>query len=339
MKLELPSTPRRRRTSLIGALALVLALLVSGCASSAPDPGGPASATSWTFTDDLGQTVTLDQRPTRVAGLSDVLFSLMNYGLQPVASFGYSALADDKRFSGLDTTGLTELGRSYGEINLEALAEAAPEVIVTNVYPTDSAGTIDPEQPLYGFKDLAQQEQVAQIAPIITITMDGSAADVIKRTTDLALALGAAPDEGPVAAGRTAFAAASAKLTEAAASGVKTQVLYAEAANAYIAKADDDPSLTLYQSLGMTFVEPTTKDYYWDVVGWEKYDSVGGDLVLYSERGFDPAALMKQPTFAASPAARAGQVHPWVFAGMDYVSQAAYLEQLAGFVGAAKKVS
>ena len=35
--------------------------------------------------------------------------------------------------------------------------------------PTDATGTIDKTQPLYGFKDLAQQQQVAAIAPIITL--------------------------------------------------------------------------------------------------------------------------------------------------------------------------
>jgi iron complex transport system substrate-binding protein len=331
-------TPRPFR--FLSAVAGLLLVLLTGCSATQPAAAPTeAAASGWTFTDDLGQTVTLDARPTKVAGLSDVVYSLMNYGLTPVASFGYSDLATDARFADLDTSGVVELGKTYGEIDVEALAAAAPDVIVIHVYPTDARGTIDKTQPLYGFKDVAQQEQVAAIAPIITLVMGGSAADVIERTTELAISLGASADSGPVVDGKVAFDRASAALTEAAKAGVVSQPLYAEAANVYVAKAPDDPSLRLYADLGMRFVEPKTDGYYWDIISWEDYDTIGGDLVLYSQRGFGPEQLSKQPTFAATPAARAGQIHPWVFAGMDYPSQAVYLNQLAGWLTEAKKVS
>ncbi|MET0693856.1 MAG: ABC transporter substrate-binding protein [Propionibacteriaceae bacterium] len=331
---QLIRTVRIRLTALVAAVVIALA----GCAGSTDDPEAETSApTTWSFTDDLGKTVTLDAPPTKVAGLSDVLYSLMSYGIKPVAGFGWLGIDKDPRFDGLDKTGLAELGVTYGEIDIEALAAAAPDVIVTNAYPNDASGTVDPAGLLYGFKDAAQQAQAEKIAPIITIKMAGSAADVIKRTTELAVALGAPADT--VAEGKAAFDAASAKLTASAARGIEVQVIYAEAANVYVAKADDDPALTLYQSLGVKFVKPITKDYYWDIISWEKYDSVGGDIVLYSQRGFQEAELMKQPTFAATAAAKAGQVHPWVFAGMDYVTQAAYVTELAGFIDSAQQVA
>ncbi len=45
--------------------------------------------------------------------------------------------------------------------------------------------------------------------------MTGSAAGVIRRTTELVAALGADPDSGPVATGRAAFERATAALTAA----------------------------------------------------------------------------------------------------------------------------
>ena len=324
----------------LAAVAALLLVLATGCSATQPSAAaGGATGDGWSFTDDLGATVTRGSRPDKVAGLSDVVYSLMNYGLRPVASFGYSDLATDPRFADLDTSGVVELGTTYGEIDIEALATAAPDVIVTHVYPTDTKGTVDQTQPRYGFKDVAQQKQVAAIAPIITIVMGGSAADVIQRTTELAVALGASADSGPVVEGKAAFERASSALTAAAASGVVTQPMYAEAANVYVAKAPDDPGLRMYADLGMTFVPPKTDAYYWDIISCEDYDTIGGDLVLYSQRGFGPAQLAKQPTFAATPAAKAGQVHPWVFAGMDYPSQAAYMTQLAGWLTEATKVS
>ena len=95
----------------------------------------------------------------------------------------------------------------------------------------------------------------------------------------------------------------------------------------------------MYADLGMTFVEPKTDAYYWDIISWEDYDTIGGDLVLYSQRGFGPDQLQQQPTVAATPAAKAGQLQPWVFAGMDYPSQAVYMNQLAGWMTESRKVT
>jgi iron complex transport system substrate-binding protein len=49
--------------------------------------------------------------------------------------------------------------------------------------------------------------------------------------------------------------------------------------------------------------------------------------------------MLKQPTFAVTAAAKAGQIHPWVSAGLDYVSQAAYMNQLAGYLTESKPVT
>src|SRR4051794_5372380 len=212
----LPRTSRR----LVGGL-LALTVVSAGACSS--DDGGDVAAAAesgWEFTDDLGNTVTLEEAPTRVAGLNDVLSSLWNYGIEPVAAWGQTSIEDDVAFEGKDLSGVEVVGTSYGQIDLEQLAAADPDVIVASVYPTDSGGTIDAESPLYGFESIEQQEQVAEIAPIIGILWGGSAADVIERTAELAGALGADLDGELVSAARADYEAASAALTEAAAGGV-----------------------------------------------------------------------------------------------------------------------
>jgi iron complex transport system substrate-binding protein len=52
----------------------------------------------------------------------------------------------------------------------------------------------------------------------------------------------------------------------------------------------------------------------------------------------DRDAMMAQPTFAALPAAAAGQVYPWEFMSMDYRGQAIVLGNLAENLSAAGKV-
>src|SRR5690606_11543522 len=91
-----------RRACLGGSLALGATTLLAACGGESRDRGSGSGA--WSFTDDVGNTIELDRRPTRIAGPNDAIASLWNYGIQPVASFGYTALADDVNFEGKDTS-------------------------------------------------------------------------------------------------------------------------------------------------------------------------------------------------------------------------------------------
>ncbi|MDP5181128.1 ABC transporter substrate-binding protein [Blastococcus sp. BMG 814] len=334
---------RTSRRLLGGLLALVVTVGVSACGDDVATEGtAPAAAVGgWQFTDDLGNTVELDAAPERVAGLNDVVSSLWNYGVEPVATFGQTATADDVAFEGKDLSEVEIVGESYGQIDLEQLAAAAPDVIVTSVYPTDREGTIDQTQPFYGFESLEQQEQVAEIAPIIAIAWKGSAADVIDRTAELAGALGADLEGGEVARAREEFEAASAELTEAAAGGVTVLPVAAYADEGfYMAKARDEPSLRMYADLGVRFVDPGGEGYYWETASWENVPQHPSDVLLYSLRGaMTPEEMATQPTYGLLPAVQAGQVHPWKYIGMDYVAQAEYMEELAGWLADAEDVT
>ncbi|MGK5113998.1 ABC transporter substrate-binding protein [Geodermatophilus sp. CPCC 205506] len=323
---------------LIGAsLTLAAVLAAAGCAGAA---GTSASGEGgWEFTDDMGTTVELDETPTRIAGLNDVVASLWNYGIEPVAAFGQTSAQDDVAFEGRDLGDLEILGENYGQIDLEQLAAADPDIIVTSVYPTDASGTLDETQPLYGFESLEQQEQVARIAPVVAIAYRGSAADVIERTVEFAESLGA--DGGVIDAAREDFDAASQTLTEAAASGVTVLPVYATVADGWwMNKAADDPSLHLYQDLGVQFVDPGGDGYFWESVGWEEVPRYPSDVLLYSLRfSMTPEEIAAQPTATLLPAVQAGQLYPWKYIGMDHVAQAAYMEDLAGYLTEAQKVT
>ncbi|RFU20161.1 ABC transporter substrate-binding protein [Geodermatophilus marinus] len=330
----------RRPRRLAGAtLTLAAALAAAGCSGGPTGSAATGDGAGWQFTDDLGTTVELDEAPARVAGLNDVVASLWNYGVEPVAAFGQTSAADDVAFEGRDLSDLAIVGESYGQIDLERLAAADPDVIVTSVYPVDSSGSFDESQPLYGFESVEQQEQVAEIAPIIAIGYRGSAADVIERTVELADSLGA--DAGLVESARADFDAASARLTEAAASGITVLPVYAtEADGWWMAKAPDDPALRLYSDLGVRFVDPGGEGYFWETVGWEEVPGYPSDVLLYSLRfSMTPEEIAAQPTAALLPAVGSGQLHPWKYVGMDYAAQAAYMEELAGWLESAADVT
>jgi len=322
-----------RRTFLTGSLAAAATGLLAACGSGGS--GSSASGGAWSFTDDLGTAANLDAPPTRIAGLTDAIASLWNYGITPVASFGYTGLADDVNFEGRDIGQVKEVGRTYGEIDIEALATAKPDLIVTHAYPVDSAGTIDRAQPLYGFKDVTQQQSVAEIAPIVALKMAGSATNVVDRTVELARALGAPriDDAKPdYDAARDRLRAASAKgLTVMAIAGYPSD-------GVYIAKAADDPALRGYTELGLNYPDPGGSKYYWEQVSWENIGKYPVDVVLYSLRAMDRDALLQQATFARTPAGATGQVYPWEFSSMDYVAQARTMTKLAANLEAARKV-
>ena len=85
----------RRPRRLAGATLTLAALVATaGCAGETAEPAAAAEEGGWSVTDDLGNTVELDATPARVAGLNDVVASLWNYGVEPVASFGQTSAAD-----------------------------------------------------------------------------------------------------------------------------------------------------------------------------------------------------------------------------------------------------
>jgi iron complex transport system substrate-binding protein len=268
------------------------------------------------------------------------VLSLMSYGLKPAAVFGRTDVKTDTRFSGYDMDGVGIVGNSYGEIDLEALASAQPDLIVTAAYPSDREGTIDKSQPYYGFKDLEQQKKLEAIAPIVTIKVGGAGLDVIKANTRLALALGA--DQAKVDGAQKAYETSAANLTKVATEkGLKVAAMYADADGVYLVKTADEPETQLYASLGVDYLSlKPAGSYYWDIYSWENAAKVKDvDVILLSNEGYQVADLRKQATFADAPALKAGQVFERRVSPLDYSSQARNLDVLAGQLQQSQKVT
>lgn len=320
------------RRAILAGLTLSGLGAAAGC-GSAPE-GGAEQAEGWSFTDDQGTRIDLPRRPERIAGLVDQVAALWNFGLPPVAAFGYLPMDQDVQLAGKDLSGVVQVGGAFGEIDIEALAETTPDLIVATVY------SEDPEEVPYGFNDLAQVEQVRAIAPVAVIAQVGSARDVIARNEELAEALGADLDGAEVRGARVEFDEAAQALTAAAAGGLSVLPIAAYPDEGlYCAKYEDDPALTYYQSLGVSFVDLQTEDYYWEVLSWENVSTYPADVFLNSLRAMPTPELYDQPTFARLPAAQARQVFDWNFQSMDYVGQALCMRQLATDLAASRKVA
>ncbi|WP_144763037.1 ABC transporter substrate-binding protein [Curtobacterium sp. 9128] len=330
------------RTVLLSAVA-ASALLLAGCSSTGADSSGSDSSASagtgaWSYKDATGKVVKVDHRPKRVVVLNDLAISFIQYGLHPVGTFGQLTMADDARFKGLDTDGITQLGKAYGDIDLEQLAALKPDLVVTSVYPTDEKGTLDATAPGYGFKDMTQQKQVEAIAPVAEVEWGGKGQDVIEHVSDLAESLGA--KESRIDAAEKRFDTAKDELTKAAKeSDLRVVSMYADGDGAYVTRPSDEPTLQMYRSFGVDLVDPKPKGFYWGIYSWENAGQISGDVILLSQQGYQVADLEKQPTFADNPALTAGQVHSWTFPALDYASQAQYMHDLAGWLTESKKLS
>ncbi|WP_066039479.1 ABC transporter substrate-binding protein [Herbiconiux solani] len=326
------------------ALLLVPALALAGLAGCSSDSGTASSDSAadaaWSYTDDTGTTVTLDHRPERIASFSDYAIGLLSNGIDPVAIFGRVDVASDPRFDGYDISKAAIVGNSYGEIDLETLADAAPDLIVTGIYPTDRDGTLDLAGPYYAFADVEQQAQLAKIAPIVAIEVGGKGQDVIDSSNRLAEALGASQET--IDAAKQKFDTAAADLTAAAKENeIEVTQMYADADGIYVVKPMDEPETELYSSLGVKFTNANPDGfYYWDIYSWENAaQMMTGDVLLVNVEGYQEADLRAQPTFASDPALAAGQIHSWNGAALDYTSQAAHMEQLADIIRSSKKLS
>ncbi|MFT4124033.1 MAG: ABC transporter substrate-binding protein [Microbacteriaceae bacterium] len=329
-----------RRTAPILLSALLAAATLGGCSAASDDTAASTAASGWSYTDDTGATITLDAAPSRIAGFTDQVLSLLSYGIEPVAIFGRVDVASDSRFDDYDISDAAIVGNSYGEIDLEALAAAEPDLIVTGIYPTDREGTLDTEGPYYGVADVEQQQQLEAIAPVVAIEIGGAGLDVVESNTALAEALGAEADT--VAAAKEEFEAASEALSAAAAAnpGIEVTQMYADADGIYVVKPADEPETQLYQTLGVTLTDLNPDgDYYWDVYSWENAaEMMTGDVLLPNTEGFQAAELAEQPTFADDPALLADQVYEWQGAGLDYLSQAEQMTKLAEIIENAEDV-
>ncbi|MDF1602903.1 ABC transporter substrate-binding protein [Nocardioides sp. YIM 152315] len=331
--LRSPDPSRRRLLAATVAVAAGALLAACGGDEGGGDTAAEGSATPsqgpWSYTDDLGQTIELDETPTRIAAYGDAGAALWNFGVTPVALFHYMDPADDPTFEDLDLSETEVIGTAYGEINLEELAALQPDLIVTTTFDGDTADE------MYGFKDEAQLAKIKEIAPVVGIEQSGSALDVVATNEELAASLGVDTGEGSdVAEDRAEFEAASAELTEAASSGLTVLPMYAEDAGLYVLIPQDDPMMSYFQDLGVQFEKTGGKDdYYWETLSWENAGKYDADLVLNSQRGsYSTEQLEEQPVFGKLAAVEAGQIHPWKYKAMDYVSLTSYMDELTGWL-------
>jgi iron complex transport system substrate-binding protein len=292
--------PLTRRQVLAG-IATGATLLV-GCGSDGQHAAG------WTFVDDRKHKVSLSKRPTRIVAYTTAAAALNQWGVTPVGVFGDNP-RQDASLASFPWAKSQILGSVYGEIDVAALRAVGAELIVSRWYPLPRAS------PVFGFKDLAQQESIGSKVPIVGINGHSAAREQIDRFGDLARALGVDTRTGAIAAARAAFIASARKLSGVARrkSSLRIIAVSGEQSTMYVAKLVDTADLAFFEHQGVPVVSARTSDMYWDSFGWGQAAKYSADGILYDARQVAlPLSVVKKiPAFAALPAVRANQIGAW----------------------------
>ena len=345
-RLHLRRAEPGRAPTLLSVLALVVvgALLLAGCgsdggSSAAPEEGSDTTAADaaeagWSYTDDQGETITLDEAPQVIVAESMAAGALWEYGIEVDGVFGPQRRSDgstDPALGMADPDAFESLGEVYGEVNLEKLAALQPDLIITTTW--DDTG-------YWGIGEEIQEE-VEAIAPVAAVRVDHQTIDEpLARMQELAAAIGGDYDEQKAADARQAFEDASAELEAAAAENPGVTILPASGSTDifYVAVPEGYPDLSYYQSLGVDIVEPDTDEEYWEELSWEQVGKYPTDVLLADSRGGDLEQIKAfLPASAqALPAVQADQLDLWqAVSAMGYGNWALVLEDLAEVVRSA----
>ncbi len=293
----------------------------------------PALA-EWTYTDGGGKTVTLAEMPKRIVAHANVAAGLIPLGIRPVGIYVDGPVEDDPSLRGLDLTGIDIVGEAWGEIDIEKLAAAKPDIILAEYWPLEKAYS--------GMEaGAADGSLIEQIAPVAGPLQGDSTEALIEDYEALAMQLGADLSDPQIAADKARFEAAKAAFQEAiqAKPGLSVLAVWAGTDALYVASPAGSAELSDFVRWGLNVISPEVADDrgYWETVSWETVDKYQPDLVLVDDRS-GPATLATaeaQPTWTTIRAVAAGQVGDWpAFWMRNYKVYAEQLEKLTATINA-----
>jgi iron complex transport system substrate-binding protein len=293
----------------------------------------PAFA-EWTYTDGGGKTVTLPDVPKRIVAHANVAAGLIPLGIRPVGIYVDGPVKDDPSLRGLDLTGIEILGEAWGEIDIEKLAAAKPDLIIAEYWPLERAYS--------GMEaGAADSSLIEQIAPVAGPIQGNSTVALIEDYEKLATLLGADLSDLSISSEKAKFETSKAAFQAAvkAKPGLNALAVWAGTDALYVASAAGSAELSDFVSWGLNVISPEVADDrgYWETVSWETVDKYQPDLVLVDDRA-GPATLAAaeaQPTWTTIRAVAKGQVGDWpAFWMRNYKVYAEQLDKLTATINA-----
>ncbi|PAZ09545.1 ABC transporter substrate-binding protein [Streptomyces sp. SA15] len=338
-----------RRGLLATGGALGLGAFLAACGDSdSKDSGSDSTAGAkasgpWTFKDDRGTTVKLDQVPANIVAFTGVAAALYDYGVSVKGVFGPTKTADGKpdvQAGDMDVSKLTVLGNVWDQFNVEKYATLAPDVLISTMF--DDAGTL-------WYVPEASKDKIAQLAPSVGISVyDRQLTKPLERMWELAESLGGDMTSAKVTDAKKRFEAAATRLRAAAKAKPEIKVMAGSASQElfYVSGTNLSIDLEYFKALGVNFVEPPESAKkegggWFESLSWENVDKYAADIIMMDDRSstIQPAEV-SEATWKKLPAVKAGQVigrSPEPI--LSYDKCVPLVEDLAEAIEKAKKVS
>lgn len=320
------------RRGLLGAGVGAAALIgLAACGSSETQAPKADGSGSWSYTDDHGSTVRLNQRPRRVAFLCDtVAAELWAAGVRPVAStFDAGGVL---QAVAMTDRGFRVIGSGIqGELNLEELAAAQPDLLVDALFTYTADGKTTTV-----LQTVRDQPALTKIAPVVGMNVQRSVEAVIASADRLAGALGAPASADAAAKARYDRATAAVRAAASGNPGVRVGFVFMTGdtgVDLMSATQNAYPHMQTLRRLGVDLpaVEGDSQLYSWETV-----PDLPVDLVVWADSGHQPPT--SNAGWEAMPAVRAGQVwvpHPLSLYSYSWNVFASFFAQLAQHIAAA----
>ena len=328
-----------------GAIATVAGTALVGSSVGAADSTPIASPSSgeWSYTDVLGNTISLPERPKRIAAVLNVAAALWELGIHATAVFDWTSSAfpdgDHIAWGEIDVEAIANVGNIDGFIEPEALIESQPDIILTMRY----TNTDDTE---LGGIEAGMLETLSAIAPVAVVIQVDPTDIELGRIGELARSLGADLDAPEIVEARTNFEAKIAEFQTTTADHAELSVIFAsfDPAELYIAGPDGIGELTFMADNGLVFAnadQPAAGDY-WETLSVEQALKYPADIAyvdVYSTlKSIED--LLAHPSYGAMPSIAAGQLGNWLRdSPLTYTALTNFLEEVLIPIRAAEKVS
>lgn len=329
-----------RRGVLAGMLGLAAAGIMSPVGAQEATPAG-----GWMFTDVTGRMIERSEQPVRVAAAINTAAALWDFGVRPVAVFGWTAMAfpdgDHVAWGRIDVDAVANVSANDSDaVDVEKLIAANPDLIVTWIWDKGS-----PETSMVGVP-AEVTSRVEQKAPILIVNRGDSNVVELERIEALAAALGADLNAESLVADRAALRAVEQRVRNAAAAAPDVQVLFASFGSDgfWVAGPDYVGDLGYVRELGMTLANDGApgSNQYWEAISPEQALLYPADLIYIDMYGewTTLEQLRAHPTLGAHPAVAAGQVAPWNRdLPLSYLGQTQYLTEVVEPFEQATKVA
>jgi iron complex transport system substrate-binding protein len=318
-----------RRSYPFAVIVAASALLLASCAAaeeSSEQPAGGGEGVTLEHPSIDGLAIDFDAQPENIVMDCYAYSSLHEYGIEPVALFGYECdnpfVMGDADISGIDMVG------KDGEIDVEKLAELRPDAIV-------GQGSAEG----WSWFDEDVNAQITRVAPFVPLpgseTIDARIAD----TREIAAFFGADVEADAIVQSDADLAAAKETFSDAITdSGLN--IMLTSPTKEMLYTGVGFALATLLEERGATIVgadAPETGNP-WGQVAWEDASTYPADILLIE--GYNDDFAFTTELWDALSAVKAGQLGAWSSKGaMTATTYAAWLNDVAELVSSSTKVA